>query len=75
MKVIGIELRVRAGPYRIEAKILPFELELPKGIGFGYYGGPAQIEMTVHTSRGDVTTDVALPIDWDTSSGQYVMSR
>ncbi len=62
MKVIGLEVKISASGRRCEAKIVPFELVLPEALAH-FYGPIVYLEVTAHTSLGDVTASVPLPKD------------
>jgi len=61
LKIIGAELRIAPQGYvPIEAKIIPLELAIPDVFVETPYR-QVRVELTIHTSAGDVTSAVELP--------------
>lgn len=68
MKLVGIELRVGVqGPMmegrQLEVAVFPVNVVYP-GVK-GRYDIRPTAEITFHTTEGDVTTNVSLPMDYD----------
>jgi len=65
MKIIGVEIRfgVEGGPIgrkQFEAKIVPLAIEVPEILAKTSWGKVTG-SVTVHTSEGDITTELYFP--------------
>ena len=68
LRVIGAELRVKVGnsgwpvpPAPIEAMLVPLEIDWPTMLDGRHQQLQPQMEITLHTTRGDVTVTATLP--------------
>ena len=72
MKIIGAELRVAPQGFTpIEAKIIPFEIEIPPVFTETPYR-PIIVELTIHTSAGDRTLSMVMPEETNFSAYRSV---
>jgi len=67
VKVIGLEVRVGSNAigreWKREAKVIPLELAIPAPLSTYPWGPDVYLEITAHTSQGDVTARMQLPKD------------